>query len=70
MVIIIKIMKGSVEIKEVSKDIIEVMGTTYYTESYLKSMMSREYSKGLKERRTIHVAEVVLVNEPESNSNL
>jgi len=48
---------ANINIKEISNDIIEILGVTYYTESYLKEMMLRERYKGLLEGRQVFVAE-------------
>jgi len=50
-------------VEVLSKDIIEMVGVTYYSESYLITMMDREYNRGLKKGQTIHIAETLL-NKP------
>jgi hypothetical protein len=50
-------MKAEIEIKQISEDIIELLGITYYSETYLKAMMEREYQKGIRKGQTIHVLE-------------
>ncbi len=51
-------MEGTIEIKQVTKEIIEVLGIKYYTEEYLKEMMKRERSRGLREGQQVHVAQI------------
>jgi hypothetical protein len=36
---------------------IEILGLTFYSELYLKSMMEREYQRGKKEGQSIHILE-------------
>ena len=52
-------------IEILDNDHIKLMGVKYYSESYLKEMMNREYSKGLRKGQTVHVAEIRLINERE-----
>jgi len=50
-------MVGQISIKEISKDIIEILGITYYSESYLTEMLKREHSKGFRKSVSVHSIE-------------
>ena len=52
------IMNRTVEVKRVTKEVIEVLGAKYYTEEYLKEMMRREYDRGVREGQQVHVAQI------------
>lgn len=47
---------GTVEIKHIDEHHIEILGVSYCTESYLKEMMGREFSRGYDKGATVHVA--------------
>ena len=50
--------QGQVEVRKVTKEIIEVLGVKYYSETYLKAMMDRKYEEGLRKGQTVHVAQI------------
>ena len=50
-------MVGQISIKEISKDIIEILGITYYSEFYLNEMLKREHSKGFRKGVSVHSIE-------------
>jgi len=51
-------MTRTIEVKQITKEVIEVLGTKYYKEDYLKEMMKREYNKGIREGQQVHVAQI------------
>lgn len=64
-------MEAKIEIEIGANNIIRIIDDvyllerTYYPESYLKEMMQREYKRGLREGRTVHIAETVIINKRE-----
>lgn len=50
-------MNGYFKIKQITKDILELLGVKYYSESYLKEMMKREYERGKKESTNVFYSE-------------
>lgn len=47
-----------IEIEHIDNDRVSILGKEYYAKLYLEEMMRREYRRGIKEGRQIHIMQI------------